>query len=258
VVTAPKQVASTAQGEAAAVAGTAKDEASYVASTAVGAAGDVAGTAKQEAGNVLAEGLDQAKNLTSQVKEQAGQQLSTGNEKLTGSLRGLSQQLADGDTSGVLGQVLSEAGQRVQALADRLEQRGPEGVLTDLQDYARRSPGTFLIGMAATGFLTGRLVKGLQSGSSSAQQPASPRTPRGTAAGDPLAGISQPSVGLAAGYAESPYPESTYQPIQPAPLEPSYSATGATTPTSDYFDEPTTPPVSGSPLPGETQTRGGL
>ncbi len=205
-------------------------------------------------GNVLAEGLDQAKNLTSQVKEQAGQQLSTGSEKLTGSLRGLSQQLADGDTSGVVGQVLSEAGQRVQALADRLERRGPEGVLTDLQDYARRSPGTFLIGMAATGFLTGRIVKGLQSGSSAALPP----TPRGTAAGDPLAGISQPSVGLSAGYAESPYPESTYQPIEPAPLEPSYSATGATTPTSDYFDEPTTPPVSGSPLPGETQTRGAL
>ncbi|CAN5305379.1 hypothetical protein BH24ACT10_BH24ACT10_18310 [soil metagenome] len=257
-MTAPKQVASTAQGEAAAVAGTAKDEAAHVASTAVGAAGDVAGTAKQEVGNVLAEGLDQAKNLTSQVKEQAGQQLSTGSEKLTGSLRGLSQQLDEGDTSGVVGQVLSEAGQRVQALADRLEQRGPEGILTDLQGYARRNPGTFLIGMAATGFLTGRIVKGLQSDSSSSQQPALPPSPRGTAAGDPLAGISEPSVGLSAGYAESPYPESTYQPIEPAPLEPSYSASGATTPTSSYFDEPATTPVADSPLPGETQPRGAL
>jgi len=258
VVTAPKQVASTAQGEAAAVAGTAKDEATNVASTAAGAAGDVAGTAKQEVGNVLAEGLDQAKNLTNQVKEQAGQQLSTGNEKLTGSLRGLSQQLNEGDTSGVVGQVLSEAGQRAQALADRLEQRGPEGVLTDLQDYARRNPGTFLIGMAATGFLTGRIVKGLQSGSSPSQQPALPPTPRGTAAGDPLAGISEPSVGRPAGYVEAPYPDSTYQPIDPAPVTPSSSASGATEPTSGYFDKPATTPAAGSPLPGETQPRGAL
>ncbi len=43
--------------------------------------------------------------------------MNTGSEKLTGSLRGLSEQLSNGDTSGVVGQVLSEAGTRVQTLA---------------------------------------------------------------------------------------------------------------------------------------------
>ncbi len=255
-MTAPRHVAGTAQDEAANVAGTAIDEAGNVASTAVGAAGDVAGTAKHEAGNVLGETVEQAKNLTGQVREQAGQQISAGSEKLTGSLRGLSEQLANGDTSGIVGQVMSEAGTRVQAIADRLEQRGPQGLLTDLQGYARRSPGTFLIGMAAAGFLTGRLVKGIQA---KGEQPALPATtypPVGTAAGDPLAGIAEPSIGASAGYTASPYPEATYAPVDPAPLatSPSYASSGSNEPTSGYLDDP----LGSSPLPSETQSRGAL
>jgi hypothetical protein len=249
-VTASGHVASTAQGEAANVAGTAKDEATNVASTAAGAAGDVAGTAKQEVGNVLGEGLEQAKNLTGQVKEQASQQLSTGSEKLTGSLRGLSQQLSNGDTSGIVGQVLSEAGTRVQSLADELERKGPQGVLNDLQDYARRNPGTFLIGMAAAGFLTGRLVKGVQAKEAPRALPAAPT---GTAGGAPLAGIAEPSLGTSAGYVTSPYPEETYLPVDPAPLPtaPVSGPSGSAGPRTDYFDEP----LDSSPLPADTETR---
>lgn len=242
-MTAPGQVASTAQGEAAGVAGTAKDEASNVASTAVGAAGDVAGTAKQEVGNVLGETVGQVKDLTGQVKEQASQQLSTGSEKLTGSLRGLSEQLSNGDTSGLVGQVLSEAGTRLQGLADQLERKGPQGVLTDLQGYARRNPGTFLLGMAAAGFLTGRLVKGM---TGKDEQPALPTGPTGTAAGDPLAGIAEPSLGASAGYVASPYPDTTYETADPTPIA---------TATSGYLD---TPPLGGSPLPSDTTSRGSL
>lgn len=252
-MTAPGHVASTAQGEAANVAGTAKEEAANVASTAVDAAGSVAGTTKQEIGNVLGEGLDQAKNLTGQVKEQASQQLNTGSEKLTGSLRGLSEQLSSGDTSGVVGQVLSEAGSRVQALADQLERKGPQGVLDDVQDYARRNPGTFLLGMAAAGFLTGRLIKGTQANNA---QPALPSArPSGTAAGDPLSGMAEPDLGLAAGYVAAPYPDATYERLDP-PLStpPTSSPTGATEPRRGYFDEP----VDAAPLPADTRTRGTL
>ncbi len=249
-MTASGQVSSTARGEAANVAGTAKDEAATVASSAVGAAGDVAGTAKQEVGNVLSESLEQAKDLTGQVKEQASQQLSSGSEKLTGSLRGLSEQLSNGDTSGIVGQVLSEAGTRVQSLADELERKGPQGVLSDLQDYARRNPGTFLIGMAAAGFLTGRLVKGVQAKDS---RPALPAPSSGTAGGAPLAGIAEPSLGASAGYVASPYPEETYLPVDPAPLPsaPLSGPSGSAGPGTDYFDEP----LTSSPLPVDTETR---
>lgn len=238
-MTAPEQVASTAQGEAAAMAGTAKDEAGNVASTAKGEASNVAGTTKQEASNVLGETVEQAKNLTGQAKEQATQQVSAQSEKLTGTLRDLSKQMSEGDTSGLVGQALSEAGQRVQGLADHLEQVGPEGLLSEVRDYARRSPGTFLLGMAVAGFATGRIVKGLGAGKK--EQPALPPGPSatGTAAGDPLAGVAEPGLGTSAGYTASPYPDATYAPVDPAPAT-SYGA-GA-----------------GSPLPSSTQSRGAL
>lgn len=213
-MTAPGQVASTAQGEATAVAGTAKDEAANVASTAVGAAGDVAGTAKQEASNVLGETVGQVKDLTGQVKDQATQQLSTQSEKLTGTLRGLSTQLSDGDTSGVVGQVLSEVGTRVQTLADHLEQVGPQGLLEEARDFARRSPGTFLLGMAVAGFAAGRLTKGLTAGKQQSSLPG------GTATGSPVAGVSTPALGASAGYVASPYPETSYEPVEPDALVP--------------------------------------
>lgn len=247
-MTAPGQIASTAQGEAAAVAGTAKQEAAGVAATAAGAAGDVAGTAKQEAGNVLGETVEQARNLTEQVRQQAGQQVSAGSEKLTGTLRGLSEQLSNGDTSGVVGQVLTEAGQRIQGLADHLEQVGPQGLLSEAREYARRSPGVFLVGMAVAGFATGRIVKGLGAGrqASPPALPTAPVAPVGTAAGDPLAGLAEPGIGASAGYTTSPYPETTYQPVAPAePPAAPLSAPGS----GGYFD---------SPLPGDTQSRGAL
>lgn len=204
-MTAPKQVASTAQGEAAAVAGTAKNEAGNVASTAAGAAGEVAGTAKQEASNVVNETVTQAKNLTGQVKEQAQQQVSAQSQKLTGSLRGLSEQLSNGDTSGVVGQVLTEVGERVQGLADHLETVGPEGLLDDLRSYARRSPGMFLLGMAAAGFVSGRLVKGMTAGGQ--QQTALSSGSYGSTGGT----YAEPGLSVSSGYSgASPYPDATY------------------------------------------------
>lgn len=241
-MSAPGQVASTAQGEAAVVAGTAKDEAGNVASTAKGAAGQVAGTAKEQAGSVVGETVDQARNLTAQAKEQAAQQVSAGSEKLTGTLKGLSEQLSSGDTSGVVGQVLTEAGQRVQSLADHLEQVGPQGLLSELRDYARRSPGTFLLGMAVAGFATGRLAKGMSSNQQQSGQSALPPAPAGTAVGAPLGGVAEPGLGASAGYVASPYPDTTFEPVDPVPVSP----------TTGLVEE------SGSPLPADTRTRGAL
>jgi hypothetical protein len=47
-------------------------------------------------------------------------------------------------------------------MAERLESGGLEGALSDLQTFARRRPGVFLLGAAATGFAVGRLLRGAQ------------------------------------------------------------------------------------------------
>ncbi|MFN2523193.1 MAG: hypothetical protein ABR614_07780 [Mycobacteriales bacterium] len=230
-MTAPQQVAGTAKDEAAHVAGTTAEQASHVAGAAGTAAADVAGTAKQEAANVIGESLDQAKDLAESVRAQVADQLGNQSERLTETLRSLSTQLSDGDTSGVLGQVLREAGQRVQSFADYAERTGPQGLVTELRQYAKRNPGTFLLGAALTGLVAGRVVKGVSANKAQTPPPALPETPAyaapigGTATGNPLAGVTAPAgTGAYAGYLASPDPASTYAPepvieaYPPAPL----------------------------------------
>jgi hypothetical protein len=60
---------------------------------------------------------------------------------------------------------------RSRSFASYLDQHGPEHVLQELQDFARRRPGTFLVAAVAAGFVVGRLGKGLWQ-----NQPAPPRS----------------------------------------------------------------------------------
>ena len=50
---------------------------------------------------------------------------------------------------------------RSSSFADYLGRHGPEAVLTELQDFARRRPATFIVAAVAAGFVVGRVGKGL-------------------------------------------------------------------------------------------------
>ncbi len=242
-MTAPEQVASAAQEQAGAVAGTAKEQAASVAQTATTAASDVTGTAKEQVGNVVGETVAQAKDLTGQVKEQVGSQVAGQTEKLTGTLRSLGGQISEGDTSGVVGQVLGEVGQRVQAFADKLEQTGPQEMLEEVRDYARRNPGTFLLGAAVAGLVAGRLVKGL----TAEQPPALPAATSGTAGGNALAGVTQPGIAETAVVPDDVYANGGFAPVEPA--------FGATAPAYDDTVPAFDPAVGATPYPvGEPTT----
>jgi uncharacterized protein YjbJ (UPF0337 family) len=241
-VTAPGQAATQAKDQTKEVLGTAADQAGTVKDTATSAASDVAGTAKEQVGSVVGEAVTQAKDLTSQVKDQAAQRLDSTSTALTSSLKGFSGQLSEGDTSGVVGQLMTEAGTRLRGLSDYLERVGPEGLLNDVRGYARRSPGSFLLTAALAGVVSGRLMKGLSAGSSASGSAgtglpgsspggfsadptqALPTIAQGTAGGDPLAGIATEGIGEDAGYVASPYPDSTYS---TTPLYDSTSRGGA-------------------------------
>jgi hypothetical protein len=164
--------AEAAASEAKDVGATAAYAAGDVASTTLEASTEVAAVAKEQAAQVLGDSIDEAKDLASSVAATVKEQFSTQSGKVSEQLSALSEQLTAGDTSGVVGQVMSEAGQRLRTLADHLQSVGPEGVLSDLRAYARRNPGSFLLGAAAAGLVTGRLVKGLGAGST-------PQTPAG-------------------------------------------------------------------------------
>jgi hypothetical protein len=77
---------------------------------------------------------------------------------------------------------LDQAGSTIADVADELRDKDFEGLVHDVQRFARRRPGAFLAASAAVGFVAGRLVR---SASDDAETAASP-----TGNGAVLSGIS--------------------------------------------------------------------
>jgi hypothetical protein len=138
------------------------------ASTAVeaagGAVGDTVGTAREQAGQVAGEAKAQARNLAREVRDRVGAEARSQNDRLADGVRRFADELdemaatrGDSPASNVVTQV-SQGGRRI---ADYLAEHGPDGLLEDVQDFARRRPGTFLLAAAAAGFVVGRLGKGV-------------------------------------------------------------------------------------------------
>jgi hypothetical protein len=131
---------------------TAKDEARNVASTA-----------KQEAGAVVGEARGQVRRLTSQARDRATERVRGSHNQFVDRLRAISDEFADmgadGSTPGKA--LVGDLGQRGRRVADYLADRGPEGLLSEVTDFARRRPGAFIATAVAAGFLVGRLGKGI-------------------------------------------------------------------------------------------------
>ena len=149
-----KQAASTAADQGRHLAGTTKDEAL-----------NVAGTAAEQARNVIGEARQQ---VTSQVNDQA----TTGRDKLSQTLRSFGddlQQMAEqGPDQGMAVDLAREVSDRVRALGSHLEGREPGDLLTDARDFARRRPGTFLLGALAAGVVAGRMFRATADGAAAA------------------------------------------------------------------------------------------
>jgi hypothetical protein len=142
-----------------------------VANTASEEAANVAGTVKEQAAEVRHEVAVQGQEIVTRAKEQFRDQADTQAREASAGLRRLGGQahaLADGriEEAGPLGGYLRQAGDRIDGMATRLEERGAEGVLEDVQDFARRRPGMFLAGAAVAGFAVGRMIRGARDASS--------------------------------------------------------------------------------------------
>lgn len=160
------------QSTSAAVAETARHKASEGAGLVGEQAGQVAGTAKEQASGVGHEATAQARDLVGEVRDQLQDQARTQTRRLAENVRRLADELhdmsangkPDSTAAGVVGQI-ADGGRQV---ASRLEQRGPDGLVSDLQDFARRKPGVFLAGAALAGFVAARAGKGVSAAGSSA------------------------------------------------------------------------------------------
>lgn len=176
------EVASTAQDEGRRVASRAADEASEVASTAAEEgqqlvalaseqASELSGTVREQTARVTGEVVEQGRTLAEEARSQAQAQAHAQSRRLADSLSRLGDEvraLAEGrpeDAATVRPYVTNaadtvyDAADRLYGLASDIDTRGLGGVLEDLQAFARRRPGAFLLGAAVVGFGVGRAVR---------------------------------------------------------------------------------------------------
>ncbi|MEU8818498.1 hypothetical protein [Actinoplanes sp. NPDC048796] len=199
----------------------AKEVASQTGHAAGEAAADVKDTAKQQARRVGSEAKAQASNLASDVKSKVNEQARSQNDRLVGSIRDTADQLDQmrgdrGDTPAA--QVVTRIADGGRQFADYLDRNGPEGVLREVQDFARRRPGAFLATALAAGFVVGRLGKSVAKAESSsdAAKPTSDSFVSGSGA--------DTTAQYATGYPATPA----------TPATPTYPAGTSTAPTGGY------------------------
>ncbi|GAA4580942.1 hypothetical protein GCM10023176_61210 [Micromonospora coerulea] len=142
-----------------------RDQARQVGSETANAGGAVAQTAKEQGQEVVGEAKRQARNLYGEARYQVAAQTSQQQQRAAGGLRSLAEEMRsmaqNSGQSGPVSELAHQAADRVHGVAGWLEQREPGDILREVKTYARRNPGTFLIGAAVLGVLAGRLTKNI-------------------------------------------------------------------------------------------------
>ena len=168
-------VASAAADAARETASATTDAGAQVTGAAADSARQVASEVTQQVGDVTREASTQARQLAEQAQQQAREQASsqtkraaTGLQDLGSQVRGLTEGRAE--EAGVAADAARALAEKIEALGQRLEQRGFDGTVEDVRDLARRRPGLFLMGAAATGFVVTRLGRGVQAAKQDEQE----------------------------------------------------------------------------------------
>lgn len=207
----------------------AKEQAKQVASTATDEGRHVADVAKNEAQSVAADAQEQARNLMGDARTQIQEQSRSQLDSLVNTLKTFADDLermarGEGAGAGLAQDIVTQVSDKAKGLSSQLHGQEPAQVLDQARDFARRRPGTFLLGALAAGVVAGRVARGAKDGGGSqstsssnkstttASAPATestapgmysappPPTSGGTATDTPLSGTGTP--------AETPvYPE---------------------------------------------------
>ncbi len=135
-------------------------------------AGDTAGTAKEQARVVGTEAKSQARQVGHQLRERVGTESEVQAQRLAGNLRQWSDELSDMADNGAEGaprHLVSNVARAGRSAADYLDEHGVGGAMDQVQGFARRRPGAFLIGAAVTGFAVGRIAQATKASSQATQ-----------------------------------------------------------------------------------------
>jgi hypothetical protein len=135
----------------------------------------VAATVGEEASFVVQEAALHARDLAEDAKHQLHHQMESQTEQLGGVLGQFGERvhaLAEGrpDDAGPVGQYAESIADQVDQLAGRIEHLGFDGMVEEVQRFARRRPGAFLAGAALAGFAVSRLGRGVQAAQQQEEQ----------------------------------------------------------------------------------------
>jgi hypothetical protein len=219
------------ENQVGAVRETAGQEGTAVAQHARQAAGEVRSTAREQVGQVAHEATGQAKHVVHDMRERVASEAEEQARRVSRQIDRIADELgtmADGSgpdslTAGALRQV-SDAGRQA---ARYLDEQGARGLLDSAQDFARRKPGTFLIGAAVAGFLVTRVAKSM-SGPDRSQ---SPQPLHGYTDQTPTTPVTTPTA----------VPSPTSTPSSPSPMPSEYGTLAPQIPSDHPTPSPRTP-----------------
>ncbi|HVL06710.1 MAG TPA: hypothetical protein VM388_12030 [Acidimicrobiales bacterium] len=159
-----RRVTSTAKAEARQVKGAAVGGTKVVARTAQQDVRQLAGTVRSQAEQVKGELAGQARGMLAETQGQLQAQADMQASRLASALfqvGGQAVALSQGrpEQAGPLVDYAEQAATWLDDRASYIEERGLEGLATDVVDFARRRPGVFLAGAAVVGFGVGRLLR---------------------------------------------------------------------------------------------------
>ncbi|MGI5229635.1 hypothetical protein [Actinoallomurus sp. CA-142502] len=197
-------------------------EAAQTAEHARSATAEVAETAGEQARQVPREAGERARHVVDDARQRLSGELDSRTGRAAGGLRQWADELdrmaesgADGSPVRTAVTRLSQGGRQA---AGYLDEHGVAGVAERVGEFARRRPGTFLIGAAVTGFLAGRLAKATASAGSaedSAETPGrSPSSPAASLSPDTPA---PPVPAVGGSYGATPYENGAQATPPPGP-----------------------------------------
>ncbi|HET9657531.1 MAG TPA: hypothetical protein VFP72_19425 [Kineosporiaceae bacterium] len=219
-----------AQGETAAVGGTAKEAGQHVA-----------GTAREQASHVAEEAGRQVRGLADRTRGELAEQAAQQQRKVVDGLRSLEEQLRrmveQAEPGSTTTDLVHQASDKVGEAARWLDAREPGDVVNEVRRFAQRRPGTFLAIAAGAGLLAGRLTRGAVE---AAQEDGSRTAGYATATGygpEPtgVAGAYPPPELSPAG------PPAPMNPYPPGPADPGTAAAPGTAPAPGTTAEPVAP-----------------
>lgn len=151
-------------------------------------------TAAEQVKQVAQETGSQVRGLVDTATQELRDQAGTQQQRIAGGLHTIADDLSSmcqgNGSDRMAGQLMQQVSDGAHRTADWLEHREPGRILDEVRDYARRHPGTFLLGALAAGLVVGRLTRNMASA-----QRGGPRQATRSAGAPLQAALAEPGMG---------------------------------------------------------------